>query len=177
MDRELKLFLSSLHRLKGIDLSYYSEKFLLRRLNYRMRMNKVEDLGKYFIFIKNHNEEFNKLLNALAINVSEFFRDYDVFDAFKNRCLKELIQRKKVADIKDIRIWSAGCAYGQEAYSIAIYLKEQINPDDGLKIKIWATDVDDDALARAKKGEYHYNLGLVNKFLVGLGIEFYYEGE
>jgi len=151
---EFKFFLSTIQRLKGIDLSSYRENFLLRRLNYRLKLTKSENLFVYLNLIKKDSGEFNRFLDSLAINVSEFFRDPEVFDYFRKNCLKELIRRKESYNSRAIRIWSAGCAYGEEAYSLAILLKEEIDKIDEYFVSIRGTDVDKDALQCAKKAEY-----------------------
>ena len=146
--------MSSVQRLKGIDLSSYRQKFLLRRLNYRIIKTKSESIFDYLNLLKKDSAEFNQLLNALAINVSEFFRDPEVFNYFRKNCLRELINRKELHRAKVVRMWSAGCAEGQEAYSLAIQLKEELSKKYNFFVKIWGTDIDKDTLQGAKKAEY-----------------------
>ena len=154
-DRELNVFLYSLKRLKGIDLSSYRANFLQRRLRSRMIATKSEGLFNYFSILKREPDEYKRFLGALSINVTEFFRDPDVFDLFRKNCLKEVIEKKESTRHEIIRIWSAACASGEEAYSLAIIIMEELkNRIDNFKIRIWGTDIDKDALEVAKKGEY-----------------------
>lgn len=153
-NKDLKMFVSAIQRLKGVDLSSYREKFLLRRLNYRINISKSEGLLGYLNLLKKDDAEFNRFLEALAINVSKFFRDPEVFDYFKNNCLRELINRKGLSNNKVIRIWSAGCAEGQETYSLAIILKEELSKRNNFFPRVLGTDIDKGALESAKRAEY-----------------------
>jgi chemotaxis methyl-accepting protein methylase len=165
--QDLKIFLSTIQRLKGIDLSSYRQNFLLRRLNYRIKLTESGSLLIYLNLIKKDNAEFNRLLDSLAINVSEFFRDPGVFDYFRKNCLHEIMNRKGILEKNVIRIWSAGCAEGQEVYSLAIMLKEELGEKDNFLLRIWATDMDEGALQSARKAEYDLrSLKEINKVLL-----------
>ena len=154
-DRELNAFLYSLQRLKGIDLSSYRENFLQRRLRSRMLATKSEGLFSYFSILKREPDEYRRFLGALSINVTEFFRDPEVFDLFRKKCLKEVIEKRESARHEIIRIWSAACASGEEAYSLALIILEELkNKIDNFKIRIWGTDIDKDTLEEAKKAKY-----------------------
>lgn len=154
-ERELSTFLCSLQRLKGIDLSSYREPFLQRRLRARMIARQADTPFGYFTLLKNEPDEYNRFLEALSINTTEFFRDPDVFDFFRKNCLKEVIQRKVSLKHENIRIWSAACASGEEVYSLAIMLREELKERiDNFRIRIWGTDIDKAALEEAKRAEY-----------------------
>jgi chemotaxis methyl-accepting protein methylase len=154
-NKNLKIFLSAIQRSKGIDLSSYQERFFLRRLNYRISIRKSTGFSGYLELLEKDSAEFNRFLEALAINVSEFFRDAEVFDYFRNNCLRELINRKGLSSNKVIRIWSAGCAEGEEPYSLAIILKEELSKRNNFFSRIWGTDIDKGALESAKIAEYN----------------------
>ncbi len=98
--------------------------------------------------------ELEKLLSLLTIKETYFFRDMHQFDVLRNFILPEIIRKHQDSD-KRIRIWSAGCATGEEAYSIGIILFELIGAIDSWDISVLATDIDNDALTKAKKGEYN----------------------
>ena len=141
MKKDLDVFISAMHKLKGIDFSCYRQNFLLRRLNYRINATKSSSLFGYLNLLKKDNAEFSRFLDTLAINVSEFFRDPDVFEYFRENCLKEIISRKGSFNNQVIRIWSAGCAEGQEAYSLAVLFKEELGEKNSFSVRIWGTDI------------------------------------
>lgn len=123
------------------DLGFgaYKESYLARRLHARMVRRGIESEEKYMEILKTDNQELLELKDALSINVTSFFRNPEVWGA-----LKDILPRNKT-----IQAWSAACSEGKEPYSIAI-LCEEI----GVDVKITATDVDDDALYKARQGIY-----------------------
>ena len=152
---DLRYFLSYINCKKGVDLSSYNSKFILRRLGLRMSATHIESCRDYINLILRKPEEFNLFLDALSINVSKFFRDPEVFAAFRKIALSDIIRRKKATHQRTIRAWSAGCSLGEEAYSLAIIMKEEFQKNgDNFIGKVWATDVDNHALEKAKIGEY-----------------------
>lgn len=168
----LNKILDFIHNYKGIDLSQYRQNFLFRRLRLRIQATKCQEQLDYIKLLRERPEEYDRFLDALSINVTEFFRDPEVFEAFGKTALSEIIARKEAMRHRIIRIWSAGCASGEEPYSIAILAKEATRDKPGFVIKILATDIDDDALERAKKGEYpqkelaKVNPGILNKYFI-----------
>jgi len=152
--RDLNIFIAFAKRMKGLDLSSYRQSFLLRRLKVRMDIHKLYNLLGYVKILEDEPKEWENFLESLSINVSEFFRDPDVFNFFYNNCIKNLIEKKKLNAQKTIRLWSAGCSFGEEAYSLAILLKEALPKDSEKLIRIWATDIEKSALSIARKGEY-----------------------
>jgi len=139
---------------KGVDLCSYRQSFILRHLRSRMSDTQSADCASYITYLKNNPDEIDRFLEDLSINVTHFFRDPDVFLAFRNGPLVELIDYKRKNSLNLIRIWSAGCASGQEPYSLAIMMNEVLGKKSGFMVKIWATDVDSETLERAEKGEY-----------------------
>jgi len=163
-EQDLKTAISFIQKQKGIDLSSYRRNFLLRRLRFRIQATESKSCLNYINLIEKDNNEFNRLLDALAINVTEFFRDPDVFNAFSKIALPEIIQRKKAMHHRVIRVWSCGCASGEEAYSLAIVIKEALAGEDDFLVRIWGTDMDNAALEEARRAEYRLaNLKEVSK--------------
>jgi chemotaxis protein methyltransferase CheR len=139
---------------KGIDVSNYRKSFLLRRIRLRLLATNVKDYREYIELLKKDDNEFNLFLDKLSINVTEFFRDPDVFTAFKRQVLPEIIQRKQACGNHNLRIWSSACASGEEPYSIAILMQEALGDRHNFALRIWASDIDAQVLEKAKKGEY-----------------------
>src|SRR3989338_1585965 len=150
----LKKILDFIHEYKGLDLSSYRQNFLYRRLRLRIFSTKTKDCLEYITLLKNSPEEYNAFLDALSINVTEFFRDPDVFEAVKKAVLPELIARKEAQGNLSLRVWSSDCASGEEPYSIAILIRQALKEKGNFLVRIWASDIDNDALEKAKKAEY-----------------------
>ena len=150
----LKKILDFIHEYKGLDLNSYRQNFLYRRLRLRLFTTKAKDCLEYIALLKNDAEEYNNFLAALSINVTEFFRDPDVFETVSKDVLSALIARKEAQGNPSLRIWSSACASGEEAYSIAILVKESLKEKTNFLVRIWASDIDNAALEKAKKGEY-----------------------
>lgn len=139
----------------GFDCNPYSDKFLKRRFDIRMRANNVGSYREYAALLKMNPFEHTELIEALTISVTEFFRDPDVFEDFEKIVIPKLIADKKRKKQKVIRVWSAGCASGEEAYSIAMLTNEFLGPKlDDFTLSIHGTDIDDGSLANAERGEY-----------------------
>lgn len=153
-ERDIDLVFDYAYRYKGVNLEAYRRSFIARRLNSRMQSVKAATALEYIRILRNNPDEFSCFIAALSINVTEFFRDPEVFDEFQRVCLPDLARRKRSEGWKLLRIWSAGCASGEEAYSIAIAANETVCASGDMDVVIQATDIDGAALARAKKGEY-----------------------
>lgn len=140
----------------GHDFSNYKRPTVLRRIDRRINIRNVADLPAYAAFLQQHPDEVNILLKDLLISVTNFFRDQQAFDAIKEDVLPGIIQSKKTEE--QVRIWVAGCATGEEAYSMAILCAEQtMSVLDSPKIQIIATDIDEIAIAHAREGFYTPN--------------------
>ncbi len=143
---------------RGVDLlSSYRSTFVFRRLRIRMREVKASNSAEYTAIIEKDPKEFNNFLDVLSINVTEFFRDKEVFNAFRDIILPGIIKNKESNKEKVIRVWSAGCASGQEPYSLAIILKEALAYKKDFLTRITASDIDGLALENAGKAEYSIN--------------------
>lgn len=147
-----KIFLL-LKRKTGVDLSHYKESTLIRRIERRMGINQIEDLPKYVRFLEKNSDEINILFKEILIGVTRFFRDQDAYSILEERIIPDIFQMKTREDI--IRVWVAGCSTGEEAYSIAILLYEYMQKHNiKREIKVFATDIDRDAIEFASFGMY-----------------------
>jgi two-component system, chemotaxis family, CheB/CheR fusion protein len=138
---------------RGFDFTAYKRSTLARRIDKRMAAIDVSSYDDYVDYLEVHPDEFGQLFNAILINVTSFFRDPDTFEYLRTQVVPSLLeQRERDASI---RVWSAGCASGEECYSIAMLLAESLGPDHFReRVKIYATDVDEEELAIARAGAY-----------------------
>lgn len=135
------------------DFSDYKMTTILRRTKRRAVTLNLYDLEKYLEILKESPEELEALAKDFLISVTSFFRDIDAFDQIKKNVLPQIL--KSLAPNDEIKIWVAGCATGEEAYSLAIMLKEQLVGEyKDRVVKIFATDIDAAALITAGKGSY-----------------------
>ncbi len=153
--------LSQLRATTGHDFSLYKKSTIGRRIERCMAMHAIEDPAIYARYIKENPAEGALLFRALLINVTSFFRDPEAFVALKQTILPSLLADKPEDYV--FRIWVAACASGEEAYSIAILLLElqdeiRARQERELSIQIYATDLDDDAVAMARVGHYPPNI-------------------
>ena len=151
---EVAFLKAMLKRRLGIDLSGYKDQFIKRRVYARMLTCNVRSVSRYLRLLERSVEERKSFLDALSINVSCFFRDSYVWETVKEKVLRKVIE-DKIWKKGRIQIWSAGCSHGQEPYTIAILLLELAKELGTLPpVTIYATDIDGDALERAKTGVY-----------------------
>lgn len=142
-----------LRKVLNLDLSYYRDDFICRRVISRMYMQNASSFTEYLKLLKSDPAERVKLLDSLAINVSEFFRDPPVWRVFREKVLMPCLDNLTRGN--HLRIWSAGCSRGQEPYTIALMLLEHVSDENLIKrISILATDIDHEALESAVKGVY-----------------------
>ncbi len=142
-----------LKKRSGTDFSMYKPSTIMRRVNHRIANLQLGSMIEYYELIKSKPSELDNLFDTVLIGVTEFFRDANAFDHLRDQ-LKELIKEKEPGD--SIRIWSVGCATGEEPYSIAILLHELLDhKSDQFHIQIFASDVDDRAIAFGRKGVYN----------------------
>jgi len=135
----------------GIHCSNYKEDYIKRRILSRMRSTGRETFEEYHRFLLSSQQEMEDLRNALTINVTKFFRDPDVFDVLRIHVLPGILQKRH-----RVHIWCAGCSSGEEAYTLAILLYDLIASRGGSDVSglIYATDIDQEILKRAKDGIY-----------------------
>ena len=136
----------------GLDIARYKPSFIKRRLDRRMRILNISKYSDYALVLKKEHKEFEEIFASLSINVTNFFRDSLVFEQFQLSILPKIISNLG-ADNK-IRIWSAGCASGEEPYSIAIILKQVFEKLNNFNVEIIANDVSKMAIQFAERGIY-----------------------
>lgn len=145
----LNCLMEKVYRERGFDFRGYKESTLTRRLGRRLRARGVQTYIDYARILDNDQTEYDRLFMDLTINVTNFFRDVVAFKALEEVVLPALITKGET----NIRIWSAGCATGEEPYSIAILLMECLDWESGPReVSILATDIDTKALQRAREG-------------------------
>jgi two-component system, chemotaxis family, CheB/CheR fusion protein len=147
-------FLEHVREQSGIDFAQYKRPTILRRLQRRMAATRLARLSDYIRFVAGHPEEYQKLIASFFISVTAFFRDPELFAALRQQVLPELIAHARTHG-NELRIWSAGCATGEEAYSLAILVAELLGEEvSQFNVRIFATDLDAEAVAFARRGIY-----------------------
>lgn len=140
----------------GHDFTNYKRPTMLRRIERRLSVRNLPDLPAYVSFLREHPEETQALLKDLLISVTNFFRDSPVFTTLELQLMPLLTQNKTREDT--LRIWVAGCSTGEEAYSLAMLCAERtLDIVDAPTVQIFATDLDETALATAREGLYTLN--------------------
>lgn len=132
---------------------YFLETRLRRRLE-ELKMASFAEYIRYLYFLDRDGKEFQKLIELLTINETYFFRDFPQLKAFAEYCLPDVAERKYREGNNTLILWSAGCSSGEEPYTLAIILKEMLEDVNKWKINILATDIDNDALEKAREGVY-----------------------
>ena len=151
--QDLQKIIGLLKSAKGMDFSNYKSPTIQRRISRRITINGLTSPGQYFDYLKANPPELNDLYEDILVKVTSFFRNPESFVALSETVFPAIMGQ--VPAPKTIRIWVAGCATGEEAYSIAICLLEFLE-SSGLhaKIEIFATDISDTALTKARFGKY-----------------------
>ena len=150
---EFETLLDFLRRSRGFDFTGYKRPSLMRRINRRMDLVNIKKYENYIDYLEVHPDEFSHLFNSILINVTSFFRDPPAWNYLSHEVIPRVIESKKPADF--IRIWSAGCASGEEAYTLVITLAEALGLEQFRKrVKVYATDVDEDALVAGRQATY-----------------------
>lgn len=141
----------------GNDFHGYKQNAFLRRVQRRMQVAQIDDIAAYVDFLRNDRDEAQHLFNDLLIGVTEFFRDKREFDVLETQVVPKIFEGKSAG--QQVRIWVLGCATGEEAYSIAILLREHMATLElPPQVQIFATDIDGRALAAARVGRYRTNI-------------------
>lgn len=151
-DEDLKKILLLVKRAVGVDFDHYKMSTIRRRIVRRMLLYKLETLNDYSVYLKQHPSEASTLYNDLLINVTNFFRDTETMDYLKKKLFPQIIKNKSAGDT--IRIWIPACSTGQEAYSLAMMLLELLGETTSISIQIFASDLSDPAITRARHGLY-----------------------
>jgi two-component system CheB/CheR fusion protein len=152
-DSDFEALLNYIKGNRGFDFTGYKRSTLMRRVTRRMQTVNIEGYSNYLDYLEVHPEEFNHLFNTLLINVTSFFRDRPAWDYISSEVIPRIAARKHLGE--PIRVWSAGCASGQEACTIAIAIAQVIGVEQfSDRVKIYATDVDEEALNQARQATY-----------------------
>ncbi|HEU4341646.1 MAG TPA: protein-glutamate O-methyltransferase CheR [Candidatus Binatia bacterium] len=150
---KFEALLEFLRQSRGFDFTGYKRASLMRRVNKRMELVNNKTYDDYMDYLEVHPDEFGHLFNAILINVTSFFRDAPAWDFFRSEVIPQIVERRETDGV--IRIWSAGCASGEEAYSLAMSFAEAVGIDGfQQRVKIYATDVDEEALNLARQASY-----------------------
>ena len=150
----LTAFLNQLRGRTGIDFRQYKTPTIVRRLSRLMATAGCKTLKEYLGHLTSHPEGYQRLISTFLIKVTEFFRDPALFAYLRENVLPEIVEHAR-ANRSELRLWSAGCATGEEAYTLAIMLAELLGDDaDAIPVRIFATDLDADAVAFARRGIY-----------------------
>ena len=152
-DPNFEALLEYLRNNRGFDFAGYKRSTLMRRVHKRMQLvEEIESFSDYLDYLEVHPEEFNSLFNTILINVTAFFRDITAWEYLRQEVLPAIIGTKKGMPI---RIWSAGCASGEEAYTLAMLMAEALGIEEFRQwVKIYATDIDEEALTQARQAIY-----------------------
>jgi two-component system, chemotaxis family, CheB/CheR fusion protein len=143
----------------GNDFSLYKNSTINRRIERRMNIHQIDNINQYVRYLSENSPEIDLLFEELLIGVTSFFREPDSFAVLKDKVISHLLKNKKGKEI--IRVWVVGCSTGEEAYSIAIVFSESLDElriKGDLKIQIYATDLDKEAISVARAGTYPANI-------------------
>ncbi|GAC1381540.1 MAG: hypothetical protein NVSMB33_08280 [Ktedonobacteraceae bacterium] len=154
----LRFILELVSHQASIDFRPYKTSTLLRRIGRRMTITHRRTMRDYAEYLVAHSEEVGELVKAFLINVTQFFRDTDAFDFLKSEVLPKLVMQARERD-HVLRFWTAGCATGEESYSLAMLITDLLGTEiSQWSIKIFATDLDEAAITFARRGLYTENL-------------------
>jgi two-component system, chemotaxis family, CheB/CheR fusion protein len=138
---------------RGFDFTGYKRPSLRRRIDRRMQDKKIDSYEKYLAYLERNPGEFVHLFNTILINVTAFLRDEEAWTLLESEVVPRIRDTREPKEA--IRVWSAGCATGEEAYSLAMVFAEVFGEEDFMRrVKIYATDVDDDALVQGRHATY-----------------------
>jgi two-component system CheB/CheR fusion protein len=152
-DAELESLLGFLRDARGFDFTGYKRTSLNRRIRKRMRDVNIDQFNDYRDLLETNAAEFDALFNTMLINVTGFFRDASAWQYLQRDVLPQILEQ--AAPSEEIRLWSAGCSSGEEAYSLAIAFAELLGISEFAdRVKIYGTDVDEEALHQARAGLY-----------------------
>jgi two-component system CheB/CheR fusion protein len=172
----LEAMLDYLHRSRGFDFTGYKRTTLARRIRRRMNVLGVKTYAEYVDYLEVRPDEFPQLFNTILINVTGFFRDPAAWVSLRSMVEERIAKRPSGSSI---RVWCAGCASGEEPYTLAMMFAEILGPSECAdRVKIYATDVDEEALAEARLGTYPPKAvealppGLVDKYFTRVGGSF-----
>jgi two-component system, chemotaxis family, CheB/CheR fusion protein len=161
VEASLAEVLAVVHAHSGNDFAQYKKSTMARRIERRMKLQRIADIPGYLELLAREPAEVDRLCGDLLIGVTRFFRDPEVFEALKKDALPPLLRGR--SSTRPLRAWVAGCATGEEAYSIAILVREYWEEQGAkgpLDVLIYATDLDGAAITRARKGVYGHEIAV-----------------
>jgi len=166
MKNSKKFISEMLMREHGIDVSKYESAFFEKNIEKRISETQCGTKDAYCLFLKQNPSESEKLIESFTVSYSEFFRNPLTFSVLEKIILPALVMNKRMLKSKEIRIWSSACAAGQETYSVAMLLHENLsNANEAINFRIFATDSCSDQIQLAQSGEYQETaLNNVNLF-------------
>src|SRR6516164_4777415 len=152
-DARFEALLDYLKGTRGFDFTAYKRSSLMRRIQKRLQAIGIESYDAYQAYLEAHPDEFGLLFNTILINVTSFFRDPEAWGYLTSQIVPHILSGSRPDSA--IRVWSTGCASGEEAYSLAMVLAEQLGIEAfRRRVKIYASDVDEDALMQARHATY-----------------------
>lgn len=176
-NHKLKKILNLLKEERGFDFAGYRTSMLERRVHKRVLATNTRNIDNYLAFLNHQPEELDNLIDVLTINVSNFFRNPMTFEFLSKILLPELILSQKKDE--NLRVWSAGCSFGEEPYSVAILINEFLRKEEAdFELNIFATDIDKKALKKAIDGAYNLSAieevkhGILEKYFINEGDQF-----
>ena len=153
MDPSIRLIFNLLHNRYAIDFSYYKSEMIVRRVERRVKLSQVDGFDDYIRLLEEDVAEVDHLYHDMLIGVTDFFRDPRVYERLQLDVLPQLLD--ELAPDEEFRCWIAGTATGEEAYSIAMLIAEQLDKrNDRRRVRIFASDVHESSLQRAGRGVY-----------------------
>jgi two-component system CheB/CheR fusion protein len=153
LENQLKKIFMIIRDQTGNDFSNYKTNTIIRRISKRTALHQIDSIEQYIVFLQNNPEEVVKLYKDFLIGVTLFFRDKEVFKSVENKVLPYLIE--KCQETQELRAWVCGCSTGEEAYSLAMLFKDGFDKSrQYIKVMIFATDIDKDAIEVARIGSY-----------------------
>lgn len=149
---QLDTMLEKIRTARNFDFRHYKRATLFRRLERRMQERECKSFDEYLALLERDPAEYDQLISRMLIKVTSFFRDVETWRTLREKVIPGLLRNRRPTD--EVRVWCAGCATGEEAYSVAMLLHEAIGRVGGPQIKVFGTDGDDGAVAYARRGIY-----------------------
>ncbi len=148
-----------LHARTGNDFSFYKRNTLYRRIDRRMALHQIGGMAAYVRYLQENSQELDLLFKELLIGVTNFFRDRATWDQLRDHAIPALLAQREPGQA--LRAWVAGCSTGEEAYTLAMVFREaveQLKPPANFTLQIFATDLDKDAIEKARTGHFLANI-------------------
>ena len=143
----------------GHDFSLYKQNTFYRRIERRMGIHQIDKIADYVRYLQENSQELDLLFKELLIGVTSFFRDPAAWEELREKILPALLASRPTGHA--LRAWVPGCSTGEEAYSLAMVFKEamdKIKPKKKINVQVFATDLDKDAIDKARQGVYPENI-------------------